>query len=109
MKRSLPGTFLVAPSCGVLVAEALAQTSGLLLGLSDKLTATVPLEHPKMFFLATTNVKFTHPAKPGDVLVLCSASDKSFGGLFRFNVEAIVGRNVIASGALTLALVEGGA
>lgn len=94
---------------GVLVAEALAQTSGLLLGLSDKLAAASATERPKMFFLATTNVKFTHPAKPGEVLVLRSTSDKNFGGLFRFNVEATVGRNVIASGALTLALVEGGA
>lgn len=94
---------------GVLVAEALAQTSGLLLGLSDQLAAPTPPERPKMFFLATTNVKFTHPAKPGDVLVLRSASDKSFGGLFRFNVEATVGRNVIASGSLTLAQIAGGA
>lgn len=94
---------------GVLVAEALAQTSGLLLGLSDKLAAAAPPEPPKMFFLATTNVKFTHPAKPGDVLVLRSVSDKSFGTLFRFNVEATVGRNVIASGALTLAQIEGAA
>jgi len=29
--------------------------------------------------------------------------------LFRFNVEATVGRNLIASGSLTLAQVEGGA
>jgi 3-hydroxymyristoyl/3-hydroxydecanoyl-(acyl carrier protein) dehydratase len=44
---------------------------------------------------------------PGEVLVLRATSDKSFSGLFRFNVEATVGRNLIASGALTLALVEG--
>jgi 3-hydroxymyristoyl/3-hydroxydecanoyl-(acyl carrier protein) dehydratase len=92
---------------GVLVAEALAQTSGLLLGLSDKLSATQAPTRPKMFFLATTSIKYTHPALPGEVLVLRATSDKSFSGLFRFNVEATVGRNLIASGALTLALVEG--
>jgi 3-hydroxyacyl-[acyl-carrier-protein] dehydratase len=94
---------------GVLVAEALAQTSGLLIGLSEKLTASAPPDRPKAFFLATTNLKFTHPAVPGDVLVLRATTDRNFGGLFRFNVEAAVGRNLVATGSLTLALVEGGA
>jgi len=92
---------------GVLVAEALAQTSGLLLGLSDKLSAAAPPPRHKMFFLATTNLKYPHPAVPGDVLLLCATSDTRFGALFRFNVEATVGRNLVASGLLTLALIEG--
>ncbi len=92
---------------GVLVAEALAQTSGLLLGLSDKLLSAAPPARPKMYFLATTSMKYSRPAAPGDVLRLRAASDKTFSGLFRFNVEASVGPNVIASGSITLALVEG--
>jgi 3-hydroxymyristoyl/3-hydroxydecanoyl-(acyl carrier protein) dehydratase len=88
---------------GVLVAEALAQTSGLLLGLSDVLTAAQPPAGHKMFFLATTSIKFTHPTVPGDVLLLRAVLDKNFYALFRFNVEATVGRNLIASGSLTLA------
>jgi 3-hydroxyacyl-[acyl-carrier-protein] dehydratase len=94
---------------GVLVAEALAQTSGLLIGLSEILTAAAPPAKPKAFFLATTSLKFTHPAAPGDLLVLRAATDRNFGGLYRFSVEAAAGRNVIATGSLTLALVEGGA
>lgn len=94
---------------GVLVAEALAQASGLLIGLSEKLTATGPPAAPKSFYLAATQLKFTHPAVPGDVLVLRAAADRNFGGLFRFNVEATVGRNLIATGSLTLAQVEGAA
>jgi 3-hydroxymyristoyl/3-hydroxydecanoyl-(acyl carrier protein) dehydratase len=94
---------------GVLVAEALAQTSGLLIGLSEKLAASRPPDKPKVFFLAATSLKFTHAAVPGDVLVLRAASDRQFAGLFRFAVEASAGRNLIASGSLTLALVEGGA
>ncbi len=89
---------------GVLVAEALAQTSGLLFGFSDKLSQASPPPHPKMFFLATTNFKYTHPAAPGDVLVLRAEADKDFGGLFRFAAEARAGRNLVASGSLTLAL-----
>jgi beta-hydroxyacyl-ACP dehydratase FabZ len=91
---------------GVLVAEALAQTSGLLIGLSERLAASAPPEQPKVFFLAVTNLKFTHPAIPGDTLVLRATNDRNFGALFRFNVEAAVGRNIIATGSLTLALIE---
>jgi 3-hydroxyacyl-[acyl-carrier-protein] dehydratase len=94
---------------GVLVAEALAQTSGLLIGLSELRTASRPPDKLKAFFLATTSPKFTHPAVPGDVLVLRATSERQFAGLFRFNVEATVGRSLIATGSLTLALVEGGA
>jgi 3-hydroxymyristoyl/3-hydroxydecanoyl-(acyl carrier protein) dehydratase len=102
-----PGHFPNRPIMpGVLVTEALAQTSGLLLGLSERLSATQAPTRPKIFFLATTSIKYTHPALPGEVLVLRATSDKSFSGLFRFNVEATVGRNLIASGNLTLAMVE---
>lgn len=89
---------------GVLVTEALAQASGLLLGLSERASQTTAPGSPKMFFLAATNVKFTHPAAPGEVLVLRAEIDKQFSGLYRFNVEAAAGRNVIARGTLTLAL-----
>lgn len=90
---------------GVLVTEALAQASGLLLGLSEKLTSTAPPERPKMFFLAGNNMKYSHPAEPGDRLELRAQADGSFAGLFRFKVEASAGRNLIASGSLTLASV----
>ncbi len=93
---------------GVLIAEALAQTSGLLIGLSEMSSAGAPPKKPKAFFLAVTNIKFTHPAVPGDVLVLRATSDRQFAALHRFNVEATAGRNLIACGSLTLALVEGG-
>jgi 3-hydroxyacyl-[acyl-carrier-protein] dehydratase len=91
---------------GVLVAEALAQTSGLLLGLSERILAPAAPLKPKAFMLATIKLKFTHPVVPGDVLILRAESDRHFAGLFRFNVEATVGRNLIASGSLTLALIE---
>jgi 3-hydroxymyristoyl/3-hydroxydecanoyl-(acyl carrier protein) dehydratase len=91
---------------GVLIAEALAQTSGLLIGLSELQSAAAPPTQPKAFFLATTNLKFTHPAVPGDVLVLRATAERNFGDLFRFNVEASAGRHLVASGVLTLAMVK---
>lgn len=92
---------------GVLVAEALAQTSGLLLGLSDKLAGGPPPAQPKMYFLAATSLKYTHPAKPGDILILRASADREFSGLFRFSVEAAVGEKTIASGSLMLASANG--
>ena len=91
---------------GVLVTEALAQTSGLLLGLSERESGAHGPPGAKMFFLAATSIKYTYPARPGDVLRLWSASDKTLSALHRFNVEARVGKRLIASGALTLALVD---
>ena len=88
---------------GVLVAEALAQASGLLLGLTDKLAGGPPPTEPKSLFLARADLKFTHPAVPGDVLQLRSVLERSFAGLFRFEVEASVGHHLIANGTLTLA------
>jgi 3-hydroxyacyl-[acyl-carrier-protein] dehydratase len=90
---------------GVLLTEALAQASGLLLGLSERAMGTAPPPEPKMFFLAGNNMKYSHPAVPGDVLVLRAEKDKHFGGLFRFVVAATVGPNLVASGSLTLASV----
>ncbi|MBL9137309.1 MAG: 3-hydroxyacyl-ACP dehydratase FabZ [Verrucomicrobiales bacterium] len=88
---------------GVLVAEALAQTSGLLVGLSEKLSAGATPVQPKAMFLATTQLKFTRPAVPGDTLILKARGDRQFAGLHRFEVEATVGRDLIATGTLTLA------
>lgn len=88
---------------GVLVAEALAQASGLLLALSDKPPGEPLTGRPRMFLLASTSIKYIEPARPGDVLRLSASSDRVFSGLFRFNVEAAVGPRLIASGSLTLA------
>jgi len=92
---------------GVLVAEALAQTSGLLMGLSEYLASGVVPAKPKPLFLGAVNLKFTHPAVPGDLLKLSAEGNQQFNSLFRFKVEATVGRNLIASGTLTLALMGG--
>jgi 3-hydroxymyristoyl/3-hydroxydecanoyl-(acyl carrier protein) dehydratase len=90
---------------GALVAEALAQASGLLIGFSRKMAPT-PYNGPKSFLLAATNVKFTHPASPGNLLILRAAAERDFGGLFLFKVEAAVGENIVATGSLTLTSVE---
>ena len=89
---------------GVLVSEALAQTSGLLLGLTWKeKTKSGNQKNPNLFFLANLNMKFLVPAKPGETLRLEASLKKKYGGLFFFEVAAYVLGNQIASGTLTLA------
>jgi 3-hydroxyacyl-[acyl-carrier-protein] dehydratase len=89
---------------GVLVSEALAQTSGLLLGLTWKEKAKSGNgKNPNLFFLANLNMKFLVPAKPGETLRLEASLKKNYGGLFFFEVAAYVLGNQIAKGTLTLA------
>ena len=98
---------------GVLVVDALAQTAGLLWGFSRyehwyaENGGNSPELPPQLFYLATANVKFVNPALPGDNLVMSAWSDKNFGSLFTYDVEAVAGRKVICKGSLTLAMVNG--
>jgi 3-hydroxyacyl-[acyl-carrier-protein] dehydratase len=89
---------------GVLVSEALAQTSGLLLGLTWKeKTNSKNQKDACLFFLANLNMKFLAPAKPGETLRMEASLEKNYGGLFFFEVAAYVLGNRIAKGTLTLA------
>lgn len=88
---------------GVLVSEALAQTSGLLLGLTWKEEKNSSRQEKMNLYLAAINIKFLTPAKPGETLRLESHLKKEFGSLFLFNVAAFVEDRAIATGTLTLA------
>ena len=88
---------------GVLVTEALAQTCGVLLGLARK-EKPGPGNQPRpVFFLAGVNMKFMHPALPGDTLRLEAHLKKQYGALCLFDVAAYVRGSEIARGTLTLA------
>jgi len=87
---------------GVLVSEALAQTSGLLLGLTREKEGMSRGEEKMNLFLANVDIKFFTPAKPGDTLRLEATIRKGYGNLFLFKVDAFVGTNPVAKGTLTL-------
>jgi 3-hydroxyacyl-[acyl-carrier-protein] dehydratase len=87
---------------GVLVAEALAQASGLLIGLACTGPQDGP-DRPGRFLLANVDIRFSRPAHPGDTLRLESTLKKRYGTLFLFMVCATVRSAVIARGELTLA------
>ncbi len=89
---------------GVLVSEALAQTSGLLLGLTWKEQGhSLNKERANVLVLASVNMKFSSPARPGETLRLEAGLKKHYGKMFLFDVAACVANNPIAKGTLTLA------
>jgi 3-hydroxymyristoyl/3-hydroxydecanoyl-(acyl carrier protein) dehydratase len=89
----------------VLITEALAQASGLLLAL----TAMGGGEDVggRLFYLARADMKWTEPVSPGETLVLESIHQKTFGALVAFKVRAFTRRKDVAVGSLTLARIGG--
>ena len=92
---------------GVLVSEALAQTSGLLLGLSAMEKNQWTKDERPGFVLASVGMKYLTPAKPGDILELESSLVKGFAGLYMFDVAAKTQNVQVAKGRLTLAEEKG--
>jgi 3-hydroxyacyl-[acyl-carrier-protein] dehydratase len=92
---------------GVLVTDALAQTSGLLWGLSKKVPGATLAKEPQIFYLASANIKYVNPAFPGETLELLSTCETSFGTLFSYSVEARVGKKTVARGSMALAMMDG--
>ena len=91
---------------GVLIAEALAQAGGLLLGLTRRTRDPDDDSPLPQFYLASVQMKFKRPVAPGITLGLIAALERDFGGLHRCGVEARVGEEVVAAGSVTLASVE---
>ncbi len=91
---------------GVLVTDALAQTSGLLWGLSRKVRDGDDGVR-RVFMLAAANMKYVNPSYPGETLVMTAVTERSYGSFFTYATEARCGRRCIAKGVLTLAMVEG--
>jgi len=84
---------------GVIVSEALAQTSGLLLGLTFK---TQGRERTDLS-LANLTIKFITPAKPKETIRLTATLKKTYGKMFLFEAAANVLNRRIAKGTLILA------
>jgi 3-hydroxymyristoyl/3-hydroxydecanoyl-(acyl carrier protein) dehydratase len=93
---------------GVLVTDALAQTSGLLWGLSKIAREGSGGDGVKrVFFLAAANMKYVSPSVPGETITMTAHADRVFGSLYSYAVDACVGKRTVAKGTLTLAMVEG--
>lgn len=79
---------------GVLIVEALAQASGLLIGLSDANGEA----REKLFYLAKVdNARFTRPVCPGDQLRLEVRLKRLIRGMGIFSARATVDGQEVAS------------
>jgi 3-hydroxyacyl-[acyl-carrier-protein] dehydratase len=87
---------------GVLITEALAQTAGLLHGLSAMKSGKAPAPG-QLFYLARADMKWTSPVRPGETLMLEARLVRSMGALFAFRVRAFTRQREVAAGSLTIA------
>jgi 3-hydroxyacyl-[acyl-carrier-protein] dehydratase len=96
-----PG-FAVMP--GVLIVEAIAQTSGALvahsLGLSSR--------NSTVFFMTIDKARFRRPVRPGDMLRFPVKALQRRGPVWRFGGEAYVGETLCAEAEVT-AMIRGNA
>jgi 3-hydroxyacyl-[acyl-carrier-protein] dehydratase len=72
---------------GVMIIEAMAQTSGILVGLSMDLVD----KGAKVFFMGVDGVKFRRKVVPGDVLELHVTALRGGGRVWKFEGRAMVG------------------
>lgn len=71
---------------GVMIIEAMAQTSGILVGVSMDLID----KNPNVFFMSVDGVKFRRKVVPGDVLELHVKALRGGGRVWRFEGRAMV-------------------
>jgi 3-hydroxyacyl-[acyl-carrier-protein] dehydratase len=71
---------------GVMIIEAMAQTSGVLVGLSMGLID----KQAKVFFMGVDGVKFRRKVVPGDVLELHVRALRGGGRVWKFQGQAMV-------------------
>jgi 3-hydroxyacyl-[acyl-carrier-protein] dehydratase len=88
------GHFPVTPIMpGVMIIEAMAQTSGVLVGLTMNLVDREPL----VYFMSIDNGKFRRKVAPGDVLELHVTATRAGGKIWKFHGEAMVEGQLAAS------------
>lgn len=72
---------------GVMIIEAMAQTSGILVGVSMDLID----KNPNVFFMSVDGVKFRRKVVPGDVLELHVRAVRGGGRVWKFEGRGMVG------------------
>lgn len=75
---------------GVMIIEAMAQTSGVLVGLSMDLVD----KNATVFFMGVDGVKFRRKVVPGDVLELHVRALRGGGRVWKFEGRAMVGEEL---------------
>ena len=86
---------------GVMIIEAMAQTSGVLVGLSMDLED----KNANVFFMGVDAVKFRRKVAPGDVMELHVKAVRGGGRVWKFEGRAMVG-NELACEATFMAMFD---
>ncbi|MEF3047577.1 3-hydroxyacyl-ACP dehydratase FabZ [Pseudotabrizicola sp. L79] len=82
---------------GVMIIEAMAQTSGILVGLSMDLVD----KNAAVFFMGVDGVKFRRKVVPGDVLELHVRALRGGGRVWKFEGRAMVGDELACEAQFT--------
>ncbi|TGD45221.1 3-hydroxyacyl-[acyl-carrier-protein] dehydratase FabZ [Pseudotabrizicola sediminis] len=82
---------------GVMIIEAMAQTSGILVGLSMDLVD----KNANVFFMGVDGVKFRRKVVPGDVLELHVKALRGGGRVWKFAGRAMVGDELACEAEFT--------
>ena len=96
-----PGHFPHRPVMpGVMIIEALAQTSGLLAFITADV---VPDESTRFYFVGIDNARFRKPVEPGDQLILTAKLERTMRGIWKFTTVAYVGDAEVCSAEMMVA------
>ena len=96
-----PGHFPGRPIMpGVIIIEALAQTTGILAFLT---AGIVPTAESRFYFVGIDKARFRKPVEPGDQLLLSATVERAFKGIWRFSTAAFVGDAEVAHAEMMVA------
>jgi 3-hydroxyacyl-[acyl-carrier-protein] dehydratase len=82
---------------GVMIVEAMAQTSGILVGVTMDLVD----KNAKVFFMGVENAKFRRKVVPGDVLEMHVTAIRGGGKVWKFEGRGIVDGELAAEATFT--------
>jgi 3-hydroxyacyl-[acyl-carrier-protein] dehydratase len=81
---------------GVLIVEALAQLSAVLVAKSMQ-----DVSDKEVYFMSIDNTKFRSVVEPGDTLTMYSAIKQNRGNVWKFATHANIGDKLVAESSLT--------
>ena len=87
---------------GVLIVEAMAQTSGVL--VTETMGAEA--EGKMVYFMSIEQARFRNPVKPGDSLLITVKKLQNRGSVWKFNGEARVGDTLMAEATFTAMVLD---
>lgn len=98
------GHFPIRPVMpGVLILEAMAQATGI---LAFRTTETRPSDGYLYYFVGIDKARFKQPVVPGDQLILKVNLSRNVRNIWKFNAEALVDGNIVATAEIMCASKE---